>query len=375
MKKALETLLIICIIIFATACKKDSKEENYVISGNVTGFADGTKFYLKNLSTDVVFDSAVIKNNHFRFEGHLSDTPEEVALDVNLKDEFIYTILLIGNENITINGNISDFPFDLKITGSKFQEDNNYQYNLTKELYKQRNALVQEYFNLPEDKREEEGIVIWEKIGKIDKATDSITINYIKTHNNTYPSIISLGNLKDKIHKDTLQKIFDKYTPEIKKSKYAKIVEVFLKEKIAKIGDKYHNFEGFNQKGEKVKFSNVKGENYTLLDFTSAYCGACISSAGELVEISKKYADTLTIISVSQNPNKKDWLKSLKRDKVTWNSIWDGKGRFSETTIKYGIRGFPTFVLINPQGIIVDKWSGYGKGLLFERLEKKMSKK
>jgi thioredoxin-related protein len=27
--------------------------------------------------------------------------------------------------------------------------------------------------------------------------------------------------------------------------------------------------------------------------------------------------------------------------------------------LKYGVQGYPTFVLISPQGNIVDKWVGY----------------
>jgi len=129
-----------------------------------------------------------------------------------------------------------------------------------------------------------------------------------------------------------------------------------------------------NQNDKNVKFSDIKGE-YILIDCTAAYCGHCIQAADELVEINESYSDSLTIVSFSQDPKKEVWLKSLERDKVAWNSIWDGNGRYSETSIKYGIQGIPTFVLINPEGIIIDKWTCYSKGSINNRLEKKIVQK
>ena len=372
MKTLTKLILFVTFFVSVTSCnKKENKEEKFTISGQVSGFPNGTKFYLRNLATNAVFDSTIVENNSFKFEGHLSDPPEQIWLNTTVDKKFIYTNLLIGNDNITVKGDISDFPLNVRIKGSKTQEDFNYSQSLTKEKNIKRDSLVQTYMKLSQEKQQEIGEEIWKEIRKIDSITQISRINYIKSHSDTYTSVIELGYLKNKLPKDTIQKIFESYTPQIRESKYAKIVEIFLRENISKIGDKFHDFEGINQKGEKVKFSNIRGE-YTLLDFTAAYCGPCIQAADELIEINKKYSDSLKIVSFTQDPKKDVWLKSLERDKVAWNSIWDGKGRYSETSIKYGIQGIPTFILINPEGIIIDKWSGYGKGSLFGRLEKNL---
>ncbi len=374
MKILFKSILTICIVLFITSCnEKEKKEEKFTITGEVTGFPDGTQFYLRNLATDAVFDSTTVENNNFKFEGHLYSPPEQIWLNTTVNKKFIYTNLLMGNDNITVKGDISDFPWNVNIRGSKTQEDFNYSQNLTKEKNIKRDSLVQAFMKLSQEKQQEIGAEIWKKIGKVDSLTQISRINYIKSHPNTYISIIELGYLKSQLPKDTIQKIFDNYTPEIKESKYARVIEVFLRENISKIGDKFHDFEGMNQNGEKVKFSNIRGE-YTLLDFTAAYCGPCIQAADELVKIDKEYSDSLKIVSFTQDPKKDVWLKSLERDKVTWNSIWDGKGRYSETSIKYGVQGIPTFVLINPEGIIIDKWTGYGEGSILSRLEKNVSK-
>ena len=370
MKVFFKLILTVCIVLFIASCKeKEEKEEKFTITGEVTGFPDGTKFYLRNLATDAVFDSTTVENNNFKFEGHLYSPPEQIWLNTTVNKKFIFTNLLIGNDHITVKGDISDFPWNVDIKGSKTQEDFNYSRSITKESDIKRDSLVQGFMKLSQEKQQEIGTEIWRKIGKIDSLRQISEINYIKSHPSTYISVIKLGYLKNRLPKDTVQKIFDNYTPKIKESKYAKLVEVFLREKISKIGDEFHDFEGMNQNGEKVKFSNIRGE-YTLLDFTAAYCGPCIQAADELVKIDKEYSDSLKIVSFTQDPKKDVWLESLERDKVTWNSIWDGQGRYSETSIKYGVQGIPTFVLINPEGTIIDKWTGYREGNILSRLEK-----
>jgi len=374
MKISTKIIVVISLLITIVACnEKQKNEDKFIILGEVSGFPDGTKFYLRNLTTDAVFDSTTVENNKFKFEGQLYNPPEQIWLNTRVDKKFIYTNLLIGNDEISIKGDIKDFPWNVDIKGSKTQEDFNYSRSITKEYDIKRDSLVQVFMKLSQKDKQETGEKIWGNIRKIDSITKDLRINYVKSHPNTFSSVINLGYLKNELPKDTVQKIFDKYAPEIKNSKYAKVVEVFLRENISKVGDKYHDFEGLNQKDKKVRFSEIKGE-YTLLDFTSAFCGPCIQAAEELVEIDEIYSDSLTIVSFSGDPKKDVWLKSLERDKVTWNSIWDGKGRYSETSIKYGIQGIPSFVLIDPKGVIIDKWVGYGKGSIKKRLEKNLNK-
>lgn len=375
MKDIVKSILIVYTLVFLTACnKKENSEEKYTITGQVTGFPDGTKFYLRNLATDADFDSTIVENNKFKFEGHLYSPPEQIWLRTIVDNKSVYTNLFIGNDDIKIKGDILDFPWHVDLKGSKTQEDFNYSQNITKEYNIKRDSLVQMFLKLPQDKQQEIGPEILKKIGKIDSIVTNLRIAYIKSHPDTYTSLIELGYLKNQLSKDTIHKIFNRYIPEIKKSKYAKVIEVFLRENILNIGDQYQDFKGINQREENMKLSDIKKGNYVLLDFTAAYCGPCMQAADELLEINKNYSDSLIIVSVSQDNNKEDWLKSLKRDKVIWNSIWDGEGIYSETSIKYGIQGLPTFVLINPQGIIIDKWPGYGEGSIINKLEKNLSK-
>jgi peroxiredoxin len=364
--KGLTVLLFFISAILFYSC---NKAETYKITGELTGFPDSTMLYLTNLSTEEKFDSALIIKGRFVFIGKLDDTPEQIWLNTQVDKQFIYANLLIGNEVVKVRGDIKDFPWDVKITGSKTQDDNNYLQDLLKQNSIKRDSLVQTFFNMSSESQQKQGKEIWDKINSLDKERHAIQLNYTKSYINTYPGIINLGYLKNSLPKDTIQALYNKLSPEIKSSKYAKIVEIFLKEKISEIGDPYHEFEAFNKYGDKIKFSKLTGK-FILLDFTAAYCGPCLQSAEELRFINKAYSDSLVIVSFSGDSKKDTWLKSLDRDSVSWISLWDGKGTFSETYIKYGVQGLPSFYLIDPNGKIIDKWDGYGKGSLESKLRR-----
>lgn len=323
-------LILIFLTISIYSCQK---HKGYIITGNVTGFSDSTMIYLRNLSTDETFDSTLIIGNKFQLKGQLQDEPEQIWLNTKVDNEFIYASLLIGNENIKIESDISDFPWNVKITGSKSQDDFNDLRDLINFFDIKRDSIVQSFFKLTQEEQQEKGKEIWGvEIKAIDDTTRALRIGYVKSHINTYPGIINLGYLKKSLPKDTVQVLYNKLTDEIKASKYAKIIEVYLEEKISEIGDSFHDFKAISNIGDTVIFSDLV-EKYILLDFTSAYCGPCIQSAEELRLIDKTYSDSLEIVSFSGDKKKDTWLKSLERDSVTWVSLWDGKGTFSETYI------------------------------------------
>ena len=160
-----------------------------------------------------------------------------------------------------------------------------------------------------------------------------------------------------------------KLSDKMKSIKYANMIENKLAEKISEVGDYYHDFEAFDKYGERLKFSTLT-DKYILLDFTSAFCGACRRTIPELKSIDKTYSDSLKIVSFWVLTPPEKWLKSLEQDSITWLSLWDGDRKGNSTQINYGVTAFPTFFLIDPKGIIIDKWLGYSEGLIKEKLKR-----
>lgn len=354
--------------------------QQYQIKAHVTGFANGTKFYLEDTDVDANIDSAVIKDNEFVMQGKLAYTPQSLWLYATAAQKYYYVVLFMGNDKINIKGDIKDFPFDLSVTGSKTHDEYRVLTEQTKAGYKKRNELVAEYFALKGDSAKIKAKQIWKVIGKIDSTDDAIRKGFIKTHLNSYAGLHELFYLKNKYPKDTLQRMYSSLSPTFKQSYLGQRIGTYLKVgDILKKGDKMADFEALDKSGRKHRLSDIKGK-YVLLDFSTTYCGPCMQSLEDLKLVTKKYGDQLEVITFSGDGGKDTWLKGLNRDNPTWLSVWDGKGSYGETIMKYGVTGYPSFVLINPEGNIVSKWSGYGKepgskGSLETEMEKLMATK
>ncbi|TDQ09708.1 TlpA disulfide reductase family protein [Pedobacter metabolipauper] len=368
------------LFIFLLAFSQAVLAQQYEIKATITGFSNGTKFYLEDTDVSTNIDSAIIQDNKFVMKGKLNPAPQSLWLHTTFNKKFYYVTLLIGNDKVTITGNSKDMPFDLTITGSKPQNDRNALNLLIKEGYKKRNQLVNEYFALTGDSAEIKGKAIWKVIGKLDSADDQIKKSYITKNLNSYESLSQLFYLKGKFKKDTLQRMYDSLKPEFKASTFAQRIGNYLKiGEILKEKDQMADFEAQDKDGKLHRLSDIKGK-YILLDFSATYCGPCIESIGDLEKVSTKYADQLEVVTFSGDGGKETWLKGVNRDKPGWLSLWDGKGNYGETIQKYGVSGYPTFILINPQGIIVSKWSGFGKekdkkGSLETKVDDLMAKK
>src|SRR5687768_3122777 len=97
-------------------------QEGPIITGHITGFRNGTLIFLNNLSEQKTYDTAIIYNNEFVLRGPNLNEPIVLFLDVG--DGRIWTSIVIGNDHVRIEGDSIDFPWNLRITGSSSEDEN-----------------------------------------------------------------------------------------------------------------------------------------------------------------------------------------------------------------------------------------------------------
>jgi peroxiredoxin len=343
----------------------------YRIEGNVSNFSEGTKFYLYDLATNANVDSATVKDNRFFMEGHIADPPSLFWLRATDGEDYVYTPLFIGNDNLTLIADKKDFAWNVKTSGSLIDANYRKSLEVTKELDIKRDSLIFVYHALSDVEKEESSEEFMKAIGKIDSIIKLRTIEFIKETSDTYAGMLQLSFHKDDIPKDSVKIIFDRYSNELKQSKFGRVVKIYLQSNNIEKGEKYLDFVGLNQFNNKTSLSDIMEERkFLLINYTSAYCGFCIKATDELREIYNNYQNSLNIVDFSADPKKEDWLKSVERDQNSWISLWDGNGMYSESALRYNFSVTPTFLLISPEGKIVDRWVGYKKGKLKKDLEK-----
>ncbi len=137
-----------------------------------------------------------------------------------------------------------------------------------------------------------------------------------------------------------------------------------------------------------IKLADLRGK-VVLLDFWGTWCGPCVQVIPELIELHEKYHDKgLVVIGI--HDDSKNSVKELKNEieklskerwdgkKIPFAVALDGGGRCKiegtdkttsgATTAAYGIQAFPTMVLIDKQGNVVNDFYPDVNNPLLEKL-------
>ncbi len=110
-----------------------------------------------------------------------------------------------------------------------------------------------------------------------------------------------------------------------------------------------------DQDGKIVTLSSFKGR-YVLVDFWAKWCGPCRQENPNLVRAYRKFkGDNFEIIGVSLDRKKEDWLQAIEEDQLDWIHVSDLKYFDSQAAKDYNISAIPFSILVNPEGVIVEK--------------------
>jgi peroxiredoxin len=105
--------------------------------------------------------------------------------------------------------------------------------------------------------------------------------------------------------------------------------------------------------GKNIALSSFKGK-YVLVDFWASWCGPCRVENPNVVEAYNRFKDkNFTILGVSLDKEKQNWLEAIKKDNLTWTHISDLAFWESKAVETFQFQGIPYNVLIDPQGKII----------------------
>ena len=105
--------------------------------------------------------------------------------------------------------------------------------------------------------------------------------------------------------------------------------------------------------GKQISLSSFKGK-YVLVDFWASWCLPCRRENPNVVQAYNKYKNkNFTILGVSLDKEKGDWLDAIESDKLAWTQVSDLQEWNSVAVSTFNFNGIPFNVLIDPDGKII----------------------
>ena len=105
--------------------------------------------------------------------------------------------------------------------------------------------------------------------------------------------------------------------------------------------------------GKMFSLSSLRGK-YVLVDFWASWCGPCRAENPNVAKAYNKYSNkNFTVLGVSLDRKKEDWLEAIKQDGLSWKQISDLKQWETAARDAYQFEAIPYNVLVDPQGKIL----------------------
>ncbi len=110
-------------------------------------------------------------------------------------------------------------------------------------------------------------------------------------------------------------------------------------------------FQLKNRNGEVISLDDFQGK-FVLLNFWTTWCVPCLAEFSVMEDIYEEYNDQLEILSISADRNEDDFIRFVENNHFPWDFLYfDDNFNLLDD---YEVRRFPLFILIGPDGNIMN---------------------
>ena len=121
---------------------------------------------------------------------------------------------------------------------------------------------------------------------------------------------------------------------------------------VAVDGELAPDFELPNLQGSTTKLSSLRGK-YVVLDFWGSWCVWCIRGIPKMKEAYTMYKDKMEILGVDCRDTEEKWRAAVDEYQLPWLQVRCPDEQLQTIASQYSIEGFPTKVIIDPDGKLV----------------------
>lgn len=350
------------LILFIGIASAKAQETNFTINGTIDISLNVTSLYFAQgsfISNQMPKSKKIpVQNGKFVITGTVAEPgPAFLSLAENMqpKDPSDFKQFILDKGKITIE--IKDKLSGSIVKGSKANEEV-MSYTAGQSPYMAKLSALNE----AADRQSQLGVPLdsiikmyQPSLNEAGKELLAYQRNYIARNPSAFISVLLLPEVaKATFNYFEADSSFNKLDANVRMSPTGKAIGQFIeKEKKTSIGAFAPEFAAADTAGKPLALSSLKGK-YVLLDFWAAWCGPCRQENPNVVQAFRKYKDKgFTVLGVSLDRERKDWLKGIRDDKLTWNNVSELKYFQSPTAVLYGIVSIPRNFLIDPNGKII----------------------
>lgn len=298
--------------------------------------------------------SVKIKNGHFFASGK---TRFPIWLSFRIGDKYTSkgTAIMPGKQRITLNvDSNNNAP---KNNNSVMLEEKEYNYFMKTALLKSKlyrihyDSLTVVYpGKFPEEIEYSNRIELKQSY----VANDAGLLQFVQVHPNSYYGILKLYHLLDFGYNNTLGKVYDSFSSQIKSSPYGVLSagKIAVASQIS-VGAKLPNLAVKDQSGATLDMATYSNKKFILIDLWYSHCAPCIAQFSDLKNIYEHFSDKgLEILAISTDKERyvTDWKNAIIKYQLPWPQYLDLNGVIAHS---FNIKIYPTNLLLNEKREII----------------------